>query len=150
MASTSIYGQVLDAVKSAIESLSTGVDSSSIVIQEVARFQEGMSKPFISVSPYGAERLPSGTNLRENTQYPVLVAYIADPDVSSLDARLLIRQSIRRRFHHADLSGISGTNVGFMQTTVEPANVVEVAQFLRNQLFVSGMIVLAEVREPRS
>lgn len=149
MPSTSIYGQALDAVKAEIEELAV-ITSTSIVIQEVAHRVNDFPKPYISVSPYGPERMPSGTNLREGVGYPILVAYIADPDVSSLDARLLIRQKIRRRFHQQKLTGISASNVGEVNTTVEPMNVVEPANFINADLFTSALLVIVEVREPKS
>lgn len=149
MTATSAYYECLSSIKAAIESLATGITNASIVIQPVSHYKGDMPKPFISISPYGPERAPEGTNLRESVIYPVLVAVIVDRDaVGGLDAALTVRQKIRRRFHHASLSGI--TLGSLVQTTVAPMNAVEPGVFLRDGLIASGMIIECEVRELRT
>lgn len=149
MPTTSAFYECLESVKTIIEGLSTGITNTSIVIQPVAHYKGDQPKPFISISPYGPEGLPSGTNAREDIVYPVLVAIIADKNLSGgLDALLTIRQKIRRRFLHQGLSGI--TLGSLIQTTVTPGNTVEVSPYLRDGVYVSGLILNCEVRELRS
>ncbi len=149
MAAASAYYECLAAVKAAVESLSTGITSTSIIIQPVSYYLGDFPKPFISISPYGPEQVPDGTNLREGISYPVLVAVINDRELAGgLDAMLAIRQKIRRRFHHASMDGV--TLGSLIQTTVTPMNVVEPAAWLRDGIFASGLIIECEVREPRS
>ena len=115
-------------------------------IQEVATYQDRtVTLPFISLSPYGPEKLGNEFNDRDGAYYGVLVAIVAKPDVNSLETRLGWRQTIRRALNNTSLPGL-GQNYNL---TVEPENTVDPKAWFDRNAFVSGFIVRAFFQEPR-
>ena len=137
----------LTAIKAVIDGLNLPGLAGGTVIQEVATYQDGQTPlPFISISPYGPERLGEELNDRDGAYYGILVAIIARPDVNSLEARLGWRQTLRRNLNNHSMTGL-GQNYNL---TVEPANVVEPRAWFDRNAFVSGFVVRAFFQEPRT
>lgn len=137
----------MTAIKTLIDGLSLTGLTGGTVIQEVAEYQDSQRVlPFISISPYGPEKLGDELNDRDGSYYPVLVLIVANPDVNQLETRLGWRQSLRRRLNHASLSGLT-TNYDLR---VEPGNVVEPRAYYDRNAFVSGMVVRVFFQEPRT
>jgi hypothetical protein len=119
------------------------------VIQEMATYQDGQSMlPFVSISPYGPERIPQygGFNDRDECDYGVLVAIIAKPDVNTLETRLGWRQKMRRHLNNAD----PVANGQSYNMIVEPGSVVEPKAWFDRNGFVSGFVVRAKFQEVRT
>ena len=147
MAGISNHYDTLSAVKTIIDGLSlSGLDGGT-VIQEVAEYQDGQNiLPFVSVSPYGPEKLGDEFNDRDGVYYGVLVAIIAKPDVNSLETRLGWRQKIRRKLNNHSISTMSAN----YNLTVEPGNVVEPKAYYARNAFISGFVVRAWFQETRT
>ena len=147
MSGISNHFDTLTAITSLIGGLSLTGLAGGVVIQEVATYQDGATTlPFISVSPYGPEKLGDELNDRDGCYYGVLVALIAKPDVNSLETRLGWRQSIRRKLNNSSIAGL-GQNY---KLTVEPGNAVEPRAWFDRNAFVSGFVVRAFFQEPRT
>ena len=143
MSGTSNHYDAMAAIKTLIEGLSlTG--SPTVTIQEAAN-RDDQALPLISISPYGPERLDDEFNDRDGVYYGILVAIIANKDVTALETRLGWRQSIRRKLNNKPLSGLSAN----YNMKVEPGNAVEVAAYFQNKGFVSGMVVRVYCQETR-
>lgn len=152
MASTSVYYEALLGVQSALQTLlaPAKLPPASIFVDEVAIPRE-KPKPYISISPaQRPERIPGGSNSQEDRSYPILVAYVADPDVSQLDYRLTVRQQIIRRFQMQHLPTGSITLASDQRTEVEPSVPIDLAAYTNQGLFVSAVIVWTIVREAKS
>ena len=147
MSGISNHYDSLVAIKSAIDALSlTGLTGGS-VIQEIATYQDSQtSLPFISISPYGPERLGDELNDRDGVYYGVAVCLVARPDVNSLEQRLAWRQTLRRNLHNHSLAAL----VQNYNLEVEPSNVVEPKAWFDRNAFVSGFVVRAYFQEPRT
>lgn len=148
MSGVSNHYDLLTSVKSIIDGLSLSGLTGGTVIQEVATYQDGdQTLPFISISPYGPEKLSNefGSNVRDEVGYPVLVAIIAKPDVNSLETRLGWRQTMRRNLNNHQLSDGQNYNL-----EVEPGNVVEVRAWFDRNAYVSGFVVRAYYQELRT
>lgn len=147
MSGISNHFDTLMAIKSVIDGLSLAGLTGGTVIQEVATYQDGTTTlPFVSISPYGAEKLGDEFNDRDGAYYGVLVAIIAKPDVNSLETRLGWRQTIRRKLNNASLPGL-GQNYNL---TVEPGNTIEHRAWFDRNAFISGFTVRAFFQEPRT
>lgn len=147
MAGVSNHYDTLTAIKAVVDGLSLNGLTGGTVIQEVATYQDGSaSLPFVSISPYGPERLGDELNDRDGCYYGVLVAIIAKPDVNSLETRLGWRQSMRRNLNNRSIPDL-GQNYNLK---VEPGNAVETRAWFDRNAFVSGFIVRACFQEPRS
>ena len=146
MPGISNHFDTLLAIQQRIEGLSLRGLSGGAVIQEVATYQDRtVTLPFISLSPYGPEKLGNEFNDRDGAYYGVLVAIVANPDVNSLETRLGWRQTIRRALNNTSLPGL-GQNYNL---TVEPENTVDSKAWFDRNAFVSGFIVRAFFQEPR-
>lgn len=147
MAGLSNHFDTLMAIKELIDGMSLSGLTGGSLIQEVTTYQDGLSLlPFISISPYGPERLGDELNDRDGAYYGVLVAIIGKPDLVSLETRLGWRQSIRRRLNNHSF-GALGQNYNL---TVEPGNVIEPGAWFDRNAFVSGFVVRAFFQEPRT
>jgi hypothetical protein len=147
---------ILEAVQTAIQGLSlSGVSSANVVLLKVATDQApdlpGVKFPAILIAPFGAETLTptAGTNLRDDIEYPVLVAIVVADNRSQttgFETYLGWRQSIRRKFHHKTeaFSGVSSV----FNSVVTPLAVVDAPAWVRNS-FVSGLVVRVSSREVR-
>lgn len=150
MPSSSTYMQAMDSVKAAIEALLlTGL--STVVIQEWP-LRTDRTLPYVSLSPSTIrENVQAATNRSEDVGYAILAAIVATSagtDATALDARLLWREKIRRRFSHQSISSI--TNGTQLQCTVEPLSPIDAVALAANKGFVSAMIIRVNVREGRS
>ena len=147
MSGLSNHYDSMTAVKAVIDGLSLTGLTGGTVIQEVVTYQDGQYPlPFISISPYGPERIGDELNDRDGVYYGIAVCIVAKTDVSSLERRLAWRQSIRRHLHNTSLSGL-GQNYNI---NIEPGNVVETKAWFDRNAFVSGMIVRVYFQEPRT
>jgi hypothetical protein len=147
MSGISNHYDAIVAVKAIIDGLSLSGLTGGTVIQEVATYQDGqVALPFISVSPYGPERLNNELNDRDGVYYGILVAILAKPDVNSLETRLGWRQKLRRNLNNHSISSL-GSNYNL---TVEPSNVLEPRAWFDRNSFVSGFIVRAWFQETRT
>jgi hypothetical protein len=147
MPGISNHYDTLTAMKSIIDGMALAGLTGGTVIQEVATYQDRTaSLPFVSLSPYGPEKLGNEFNDRDGAYYGVLVAIIAKPDVNSLETRLGWRQTMRRRLNNASIPGLTQN----YNLTVEPGNTIEHRAWFDRNAFVSGFIVRAYFQEPRT
>jgi hypothetical protein len=149
MSGISNHYDTLTAIKTLIDGLSLSGLTGGTVIQEVATYQDGQSTlPFVSISPYGPERIPQdgGLNDRDECDYGVLVAIIAKPDVNTLETRLGWRQKMRRHLNNAD----PVANGQSYNMVVEPGSVVEPKAWFDRNAFVSGFVIRAKFQEVRT
>ena len=147
MPGISNHYDALTAIKSVIDGLSLAGLTGGSVIQEVATYLDGqIPLPFISISPYGPEKLGDELNDRDGAYYGIAVCIIAKPDVTSLEQRLAWRQSLRRNLNNTAIAGL-GQNYNL---EVEPGNVVEPRAWFDRNAFVSGFVVRAYFQEPRT
>jgi hypothetical protein len=146
MSGISNHYDTLTAIKAVIDGLSLTGLTGGTVIQEVATYQDGSTAlPFVSISPYGPERLGDEMNDRDGCYYGVLVAVIGKPDVNSLESRLGWRQTMRRNLNNHAIAGL-GQNYNLK---VEPGNAVEPRAWFDRNAFVSGFVIRAFFQEPR-
>lgn len=147
MAGISNHYDSMTAIETIIDGLSISGLTGGTIIQEVANYQDGQQTlPFISISPYGPEKIGDELNSVDGVYYGVLVAIIAKPSVTSLETRLSWRQKIRRVLKNRSLSGL-GQNYN---VDVEPGNVVEPRAWFDRNVFVSGFVVRCYFQEPRT
>ena len=147
MAGLSNHFDTLTAVKAIIDGLAMPGLAGGTVIQEVATYQDGLQVlPFVSISPFGPERLADELNDRDGAYYGVLVSIMAKPDVNSLETRLGWRQTLRRNLNNRAIVGL-GQNYNL---TVEPGNTVESKAWFDRNAFVSSFVVRAFFQEPRT
>jgi|GEM_PF-2827152 len=146
MAGISNHFDTLTAIKSIVDGLSlTGLTGGSVV-QEIATYLDGQTPlPFISISPYGPEKLGDELNDRDGVYYGVAVCIVGKPDVTSLEQRLAWRQTLRRNLNNHSFASL-GMNYNL---EVEPGNVVEPQAWFDRNAFVSGFVVRAFFQEPR-
>lgn len=147
MPSTSVFGQVLDAVKAQIDGLTmTGL--STTVIQEYPT-RKDRTLPFVSIAPGpGGVQVQDATNAREDIIYPVAVTIFAQATATTLDARLLWVQQIRRALHNLQLSGITGGT--FVNCKFAPLNTQSYQALQESQAMVATGICRVTVREGRT
>lgn len=146
MSGVSNHYDMLTAVKAIIDGLSLSGLTGGTVIQEVATYQDAdRTLPFVSISPYGPEKLGDEFNDRDGAYYGVLVAIIAKSDVTALETRLGWRQTMRRNLNNHQLSGGQNYNL-----EVEPGNVVEIRAWFDRNAFVSGFVVRGYYQELRT
>ena len=147
MAGISNHFDSLTAIRSVIQGLSLTGLTGGVVIQEVTTYLDGSQiLPFISISPYGPEKMGDELNDRDGVYYGVAVCIVGKPDVTSLEQRLSWRQSLRRNLNNRAIGGL-GMNYNLK---VEPGNVVEPRAWFDRNAFVSGFIVRAFFQEPRT
>ncbi|WP_010588007.1 hypothetical protein [Schlesneria paludicola] len=147
MSGLSNHYDTIVAVKTIIDALNLSGLSGGTVVQEVAEYLDGLIPlPFVSISPYGPEKLGDEFNDRDGVYYGVLVAIIGKKEVTSLEQRLAWRQSMRRKLNNVSLFGL-GQNYNL---EVEPGNVIEPRAYFDRKAFVSGFVVRAFFQEPRT
>ncbi len=146
MSGLSNHFDTMISIQTIINQLSlSGIQSATI--QEVATNLNGqIPTPFVSISPYGPERLEDELNSFDGVYYGTLVAIIAKPDVTSLETRLSWRQSLRRNLNNHAINGLTQN----YNLKVEPGNVIEPRAWFDQNVFVSGFVVRAYFQEPRS
>lgn len=148
MSGISNHFDSMTQIKAIINGLSLTGLSGGTVIQEVASNLTGtITTPFVSISPYGPEKLDDELNSLDGVYYGILVAIIGKQDVTSLEQRLGWRQSMRRNLNNKPLGGGLTANYNLK---VEPGNVVEPRAWFDQNVFVSGFVVRAYFQEPRS
>jgi len=147
MAGISNHFDTLTAIKAVIDGLALTGLTGGTVIQEVPNYlDQAQTLPYISISPFGPEKMGDELNDRDGCYYGVLVAIIAKRLVADLEQRLGWRQSIRRKLNNTAISGL-GQNYNLM---IEPQSAVELRAFFDRNMFVSSMMVRAYFQEPRT
>ena len=147
MSGLSNHFDAMTAIQAIIESLSLTGLTGGAVIQEVATYLDGSTTlPFVSISPYGPEKLGDELNDRDGAYYGILVTLIAKPDVTALETRLGWRQTMRRHLNNASITGL-GQNYNLQ---VEPGNAIDPQAWFDRSAFVSEFVVRAFFQEPRS
>ena len=147
MSGVSNHFDTLGAIQTIINELSLEGLTGGTVIQEVANYEDGTSTlPFVSISPYGPEKVGEEFNDRDGVYYGVLVAIIAKKDANALETRLGWRQKLRRNLNNRSIPEL-GQNYSL---AVEPGNVIEPQPFFERKAFVSGFVVRAFFQEPRT
>lgn len=146
MPGTSNHFDAMVAIKSLIDGLSLTGLTGGTVIQEVSTQLDGnRTLPFISISPFGPERMGDELNDRDGVYYGIYIAIVARPDVNSLETRLGWRQTLRRRLNNTSLTGLSQN----YNLKVEPGEAVETKAWFDRNVFISGFTVRAFFQEPR-
>ena len=147
MPGLSNHYDTISAIKSLIDGLNLSGMTGGTVIQEVAQYEDGtVTLPFVSLSPYGPEKLGNEFNDRDGVYYGTLVAIIAKPSVTTLEQRLSWRQTMRRILNNHSIPAL-GQNYNL---EVEPGNVIEPRAYFDRKAFVSGFVVRAFFQEPRT
>lgn len=145
------------AIQSVINAMSLTGLTGGVVIQEVCTYLDGQQAlPFISISPYGPEKIGDELNYEDGCYYGIAVVIIGRKSVTSLEQRLGWRQSIRRNFNNQAFNtlaakysislAVSALNYNL---TVEPGNVVEPRAYFDRDAFASGLVIRASFQEPR-
>lgn len=146
MSGLSNHYDTICAIKSVIDGLSLAGLTGGTVIQEVAECLDGTITPFVSISPYGPERIDDELNDRDGVYYGTLITIIGKRDATSLEHRLGWRQAMRRNLNNVAIASL-GQNYNMK---VEPGNVIEPRAALDQNVFASGFVVRAYFQEPRS
>lgn len=150
MPTVSTHYQIMEAIQAKVIALNlTGQEDVRVVIRETPYLTEEQHNAgdWIVISPWGAETNPSGSNAREEWQYPTMIAICGKPDDNSLDVRLYRRQQIRNDLHNQPLTGITvGT---FITQEVRPGNAVDVLAMQDRNRFVSALVHYCFVQEDR-
>lgn len=149
-----VYSRCLTAVWRRLRNLGlVGIAPTSIVLRKVAwtrEFAQGqLSLPGIIVSPEGSESTPlgSGTNLRDDIGYAVLVTILtADNEqlAGSLQAPLEWRETITRVFSQQPLPDVEEV----IRCTIEPRAVIGPDAYQRG-LLQSSLVLRFVSRERR-
>ena len=147
MAGISNHFDTLTAIKAMIDGLALTGLTGGTVIQEVANYlDQAQTLPFISISPFGPEKMGDELNDRDGCYYGVLIAIIAKRSTTDLEQHLSWRQAVRRKMNNNAIAGL-GQNYNLM---VEPQNAVELRAFFDRNMFVSSIMVRAYFQEPRT
>ena len=150
---------ILETVLSQVQALDlSGIPRANVVIcqsaaVEIARMPSERM-PAVVISPFGAETITAASNVRDDVQYPVLVAIVAslridaeqpgDKQTLGLDQRLTWRETIRKAFSNQRLDSTRGFNM-----SLQPLAIVDQTAFARD-LFVSGFVLRITNREGRT
>lgn len=171
----SIYRQILKCVEQEIKLLGLV----SIPQENVITIKEDLEREFIQPKVPGVIIFPltermnqfSGTNIRDDVQYPVRVDFfdseatdmnvftddltkVADPDAPGTgapdqeayyDRRLLWREQMRKRFSHTRFEAINSV----WDCVVEPAPILDRAAWRSRNLWKQGLILRFMSRETR-
>ena len=150
---------ILETVLEQVQALDlAGVPRANIVVchsaaVEIARLP-AQRMPAVVIAPFGAETITAATNVRDDIEYPVLVAIVASLKVDAeeptdkqrlnLDQRLTWRETVRKAFSNQRLDSSRGFTM-----SLQPLAIVDAAAFNRD-LFVSGFILKIRNRESRT
>ncbi len=150
---------ILETVLEQVQALDlAGVPRANIVIchsaaVEIARLP-AQRMPAVVIAPFGAETITAASNVRDDVEYPVLVAIVASLKVDAeeptdkqrlnLDQRLTWRETVRKAFSNQRLDSSRGFTM-----SLQPLAIVDAAAFNRD-LFVSGFILKIRNRESRT
>lgn len=150
---------ILETVRDQVQALDLpGIPRANVVIchsaaVEIARLPSERM-PAVVIAPFGAETITAASNLRDDVEYPVVVAIVAslridaeqptDKQTLHLDQRLTWRETIRKAFSNQRLD----TTRGYTMTVV-PMAIVDAAAFARD-LFVSGFTLRIKNLEGRT
>lgn len=150
---------ILEAVLEQVQALDlAGVPRANIVVchsaaVEIARLPAARM-PAVVIAPFGAETITAASNVRDDIEYPVLVAIVASLKVDAeeptdkqrlnLDQRLTWRETVRKAFSNQRLDSSRGFTM-----SLQPLAIVDAAAFNRD-LFVSGFILKIRNRESRT
>ncbi len=157
----SAIDEAMKMIKAKIIDLGTSlsIPESCVLIKEVpyATVEEREAGDLIVIGPWGPEvdrsEFGGGDNLHDEWTYPVMVAVVGNPDMKSLQRRLRIRRNLRRLFHRkakSDFPADSITDGVLIGTKVSPGNMIDVAAFVQESVFVSPLIVNVTVKEVRT
>lgn len=150
---------ILETVLEQVQALDlAGVPRANIVVchsaaVEIARLP-AQRMPAVVIAPFGAETITAASNVRDDVEYPVLVAIVASLKVDAeeptdkqrlnLDQRLTWRETVRKAFSNQRLDSSRGFTM-----SLQPLAIVDAAAFNRD-LFVSGFILKIRNRESRT
>lgn len=150
---------ILETVLEQVQALDlAGVPRANIVVchsaaVEIARLP-AQRMPAVVIAPFGSETITAASNVRDDIEYPVLVAIVASLKVDAeeptdkqrlnLDQRLTWRETVRKAFSNQRLDSSRGFNM-----SLQPLAIVDAAAFNRD-LFVSGFILKIRNRESRT
>ena len=150
---SAILFDILNEVRRSIaERNLPGLASANIVVQKAPGNRPAdmpaRQFPCVLIAPHGAEQLDprTGSNVRDDVVYPVLVAVLA-ADQGDQEAHfqkyLAWRQSLRQLFHEQPLGSLC------FLVRVEPLDVVDADAWRKQNLFVSNLLLHCYSREPR-
>lgn len=156
MPNASILEDILQAMKTAITGLSlSGLASTSVIVQKTLSVRskelDTGSLPAVLIAPWQVEQIRSATNLRDDIVYPIAVCIVGSDEQSQAtnrDTWFGWRQSIRRKFHN-NLSAFTSLST-VIESTIQPMAIVDQGMWFDRSLFVSGMLINALSREPRT
>lgn len=149
MPAASVYEEILDAVKVAIDALSlSGI--SSVVIEDMPS-RTDRTLPYVSVAPSPiSETIPDGTNIRDDVEYRVQVAIVASKSATTMATVLGWRQSIRRRMSEQKLQAAEFTGGTFKTLQCTPQVPLDPAALTAHKAYLSVLLVRVTVREART
>ncbi|WP_013626600.1 hypothetical protein [Rubinisphaera brasiliensis] len=158
MSSECLHYKCLTNTQSVIQGMDlTGIADSSVRILSVptnrkadlADADRQITYPCVLIAPYGSETIGGPEAQTDDITYPVMVALIDQANqaqTTNLARNLYWRERLIDKFqYNAFGDAIAGNN----QTTVQPLAVVDPAQFIEKDLWVSGLLVNYDVVQQR-
>lgn len=136
---------VHDALAAALAAAGVTLNGHAMAVPDPARFD----KPCFVVSYEGAEGYPgTGTNLRDDLSFPVLVGlYTTDPYEDPPGCELtLFREVVRGAFHHKRLAGVADV----LWCEVNPQPPVVGSELPAFKDLRTALTVVAYARRPRA
>ncbi len=134
-----------------------GVNDDSIVVRKLPLDRDvgsglGVALPAIVISPLAAQALPTGTNLRDDYRYGILVSmFFADNKeptfADGMAAYLRCREQIQRAFNNQRIA-IVASGVDVFTCTVEPGDAI-LPQAWRENYLAGALTLRFTAREPR-
>ena len=151
-----ILSQILDAVRSRIQSISlSGIVNASVVVKKlelrrIYRRPDGVALPCVLITPYrptfsAADGVTSFDDVKYGVQVTMISADNQEPTIEAdMDRQILWYEKIAKAFRNQLLSGVSEV----FTATVEPSDVV-IPPAWRANLLASAMTLRITARETR-
>lgn len=147
---TSVYGQILDAVKTQIVTIVGLTTANQVVVRKRLAYVRGTDTvfPFVCIAPTVERLADSYMTNGDMIDYPVQVAIIEQGNLSLLtpDTMLYLREQIRQKLRRPTLSGASAV---FDTTGYDPSPAFDLQGFDSN-LEVSVQEFTYRSDEPRN
>jgi hypothetical protein len=151
----SVHYRALLAAQARIQSLSLeGISSAHIIVRKLATDKDigsglAVEYPAIVLAQLGIENQPpgGGTNLRDDVEYPVLIAILAADNrdlVANQGRYLKWREQINRAFRNQRLTGVPEVYT----VRVQPGPIVSPSSFWQN-IYHSSIVLRCVSRESR-
>lgn len=147
-----VYERILQQAQTDIQAASLdGVSDDDVKLHTVPRQITGIKNRQVLVCPFGSPVMlggRNGTNVRDDIQYPVLVAFLdpANRNDAYRSQWLKWLQDVSRSFRHQHLAGVDEVR----EITVTYRDSVDPGSWFDKNLFLGGMILQVVAREVRT